>query len=294
MTEDREFHPAREADVETLAEPLVRALEDARGPVLIVTGAGVSAASGIRTFRGPEPGALWRENDVALATVAYFERDPVGQIAWYLERFAALDTARPNPGHHAILEIERHLASERTPALLVTQNIDTLHEQAGSRQPIKVHGTGDRLRCSARGCSLGAPSGSISRSSVDIESFREAPAAATLPRCPKCRAPLRPHVLFFDEYYTEHDDYRFVEVEGAARDAELMIFVGTSFAVGVTSLLLEAGAERSVPMFSIDPAGSRAPAFARVQGLAAAAEVLLPAVAARLRGPHRGAEGSGE
>ncbi len=294
MTADRKPGPPRDADIESLAEPLIHAVKNSRGLILIVTGAGVSAASGIRTFRGSEPGALWRENDVALATADYFERDPVGHLAWYLERFAALDTARPNPGHHAIVEIERHLASEQTPTLLVTQNIDTLHEQAGSRNPIKVHGTGDRLRCSGRHCSLGSPSGSISRSSVDLESFREAPAAATLPRCPRCHAPLRPHVLFFDEYYTEHDDYRYVEVERAARDAELMLFVGTSFAVGVTSLLLEAGAERSVPMFSIDPAGSRAPAFVPVQGLAAAAEALLPAVAAGLRGPRRGVKGVGE
>jgi NAD-dependent deacetylase len=262
--------------------------------LLIVTGAGVSSASGIRTFRGPEPGAIWREHDIALATVEYFERDPVGQLSWYLERFSALDSARPNPAHHAIADIERHLDSDERPVLLVTQNIDTLHEQAGSSRMIKVHGTGDRLRCGGHGCPLGSPSGSIPRSSVDIGAFRDAPSAATLPRCPRCGAPLRPHVLFFDEYYAEHRDYRYSEVERAAAKAAIMLFAGTSFAVGVTTLLLEAGARRSIPMFSVDPAGGRAPGFAPVQVLAAPAETLLPAVADSIRDASRELEGTGE
>jgi NAD-dependent deacetylase len=249
---------------------------------LVVTGAGISAASGIATFRGSEPDAVWSQNDVAVATEETFWRDPVGQLAWYLGRFAAVETAQPNAGHDALAALERRLAEADRRFLLVTQNIDTLHERAGSKRLIKVHGTSDRLRCGRAGCALGAPLGSISRQRVDLASFRRTPGFATLPRCPRCATPLRPHVLFFDEYYTDHADYRFAEVEAASQEAELVIFVGTSFSVGVTSLLLQAGARQGAKMFSVDPGAPRLPRMTAVEPLRAPAEDLLPAVVVAL------------
>jgi NAD-dependent deacetylase len=251
---------------------------------LVVTGAGVSAASGISTFRGSEPNAVWRQHDVTMATAATYRLDPVGQLAWYCERFAAVDGARPNAGHHALARIEELRSAAGAPTLLVTQNVDTLHEQAGSRALIKVHGTSDRLRCGSPGCSLGAPAGSIPRSEVDLETFAASPTEACLPRCPLCAAPLRPHVLFFDELYTEHRDFRFAEVEAAAVEAELMLFVGTSFAVGVTHLLLQTGQHRRIPMFSLDPAAEHQSGSIPVRPLAAAAEELLPVAVTALQG----------
>jgi len=267
----------------TYAARLAAAIAASQGPVLAVTGAGVSAASGIRTYRGKEPDAVWRQHDVSMATVATWQRDPVDQLAWYLERFAAVDTAKPNQGHFALAKIERHCL-ERGPGFqLVTQNIDTLHEQAGSRKMIKVHGTGDRLRCGRPGCVLGAPTGSLARAGIEVDAFRDAPGPETLPRCPECDTPLRVHVLFFDEYYSDHDDYRYAEVETVAVEAGMMLFVGTSFAVGVTSLLLQAGAARQIPMFSIDPGGPRLPPGLPVEVMTAPAEDLLPEVEELLR-----------
>lgn len=250
-----------------------------RGPVLVVTGAGISAASGLKTFRGAEPDAIWNRHTVALATAARFHADPVGQLHWYLERFSAVDGARPNPAHRSLVELEA-MADGRFH--LVTQNIDTLHERAGSRRLIKVHGTADRLRCGSTGCPLGAPDGSLPRSDVDVEPFLAEPGPETLPRCPRCASPLRAHVLFFDEFYGEHRDYRFDEVERWIAEAELMLFVGTSFAVGVTHLALTDGGRRRVPMWTIDPAGNRA--AAPVEAVAAPAEVALPRLVERLRG----------
>jgi len=267
-----------------IAAPLVDALRATAGPVLVVTGAGVSAASGISTFRGSEPDAVWRQHDVSMATVAMFDQDPVSQLDWYLERFATVDTAQPNAGHRALAELEREMTDRGARFLLVTQNIDTLHEQAGTRRLIKVHGTADRLRCGRAGCSLAAPSGSISRQEIDFSAFRRAPGAATLPLCKRCGSPLRPHVLFFDEYYSDHDDYRFREVEDAAASAALILFVGTSFAVGVTSLVLQAGTGRNLPMFSVDPAGARLAPIVPIHQLSAPAEALLPLVVEALRG----------
>ncbi|MGB3563859.1 MAG: Sir2 family NAD-dependent protein deacetylase [Thermoanaerobaculia bacterium] len=252
------------------------------GLLLVVTGAGVSRASGIATFRGSEPDAVWKQSDVSLATFDYFRRDPVGQWQWYLKRFEALKSARPNAAHQALVSLERWQRARAGRFRLVTQNIDTLHEEAGSEEMIKVHGTSDRFRCSRAGCSLGSPTGSLPREDVDLSSFLSEPARQTLPACPVCDAPLRAHVLFFDEYYTEHHDYRFAEVEEMAMAADLILFVGTSFAVGVTDLFLQCGGRRSIPMYSVDPAASRSPQWAQLTAFQAPAEELLPAVCRQL------------
>jgi NAD-dependent deacetylase len=262
---------------------LTEALEELEdGLLLVVTGAGVSRASGVATFRGSEPDAVWKQSDVSLATFDYFLRDPVGQWQWYLKRFEALKSARPNAAHQALVALEKWQRKRAGRFQLVTQNIDTLHEEAGSEVMIKVHGTSDRFRCSRAGCSLGSPTGSLPREKVDLGPFLGEPTRQTLPVCPVCKAPLRAHVLFFDEYYTEHHDYRFAEVEEMAMAADLILFVGTSFAVGVTDLFLQCGARRSIPMFSVDPAAARSPQWAQLIALQAPAEELLPAVCRQL------------
>ncbi len=277
-----------------MLERLVREVRaHARGLLLVVTGAGVSAASGIRTFRGNDPDAVWNRDDVSLATAETFRRDPVRQWSWYLTRFAALDGSRPNAAHHALAKLERWQESQGGRFLLVTQNIDGLHARAGSRSLVEVHGSADRLRCSRWGCEHGAPAGSLPRRDVDLAAFRRQPAAEHLPRCPACGALLRAHVLFFDEFYDEHRDFRFAEVCAAADEADLLLFVGTSFAVGVTDLLLGAGLRRRLPMFAVDPAARRPPRPGVVL-LPFAAEEQLPELTARLGGSELGASGAGE
>jgi NAD-dependent deacetylase len=260
------------------AMELAGALEDhLGGRLLIVTGAGISHASGIATFRGSDSGAVWRRDDLELATVGYFLRDPVGQWSWYLERFRAVEGAQPNPGHRALADLERLAEQRGGRTTLVTQNIDTLHEAAGTRRLIKVHGSSDRLRCARTGCSNGAPKGSIPRRGEHFAAFAADPQQAHLPTCAVCGSLLRAHVLFFDEYYQEHQDYRFEEVLAAAESADLVLFVGTSFSVGITDLLLRAVYRRAVPAYSIDPgatAGARPPG---VRTLAQRAEEILPA-----------------
>ena len=254
------------------------------GKVLVVTGAGISSASGIPTFRGNEKGAIWRQHDVEMATFEYFRRDPVGQWAWYLERFASIDGALPNRGHFALRRLQQLVHDLGGDLVLVTQNIDCLHEAAGSRHLIKVHGSSDRVRCSSAGrCELAAPGGSLPRTEVDLEAFRNDPGEATLPRCPRCDAVLRAHVLFFDEYYAEHIDYRFDEVELAARTCDVALFVGTSFSVGVTDLILRQALARGRQAISIDPAGLASGLPDRgILLLAEPAEAALPAICTTL------------
>lgn len=279
--------------VSSVRQRVIETLRAAQaGRLVAVTGAGISRASGIPTFRGSEPGAIWRQHDFEMATFDYFRRDPVGQWTWYLKRFQSIDTAQPNRAHHALRRLGNHLRSRGGDFVLVTQNIDCLHEAAGNRDAIKVHGSSDRLRCSASGqCVLAAPRGSLARREVDLESFRARPTIETLPRCPACNAVLRAHVLFFDEYYAEHLDYRFDEVERAAATCDAVLFVGTSFSVGVTDLVLHEAIRRRRPAISIDPAGltSGLPESA-ILALEEAAEEALPSICDELTGSSDGAE----
>ena len=251
---------------------LAAALEQTRGLVLFVTGAGVSLASGIPTFRGKDPGAIWAKDVTELGTARYFSQQPAGSWTWYLSRFEKVLAVEPNPGHRALVELERWQLARGGKFLVITQNVDPLHEKAGSKELLKVHGSADRVRCSSMGCRLGAPSGSIPRAEIDLAAFLANPIDANVPVCPACGELLRQHVLWFDELYTGHRDYQWSRVLEAASTAQLVVFVGTSLSVGVTQLVLEEARANRVPIFSIDPSARSIPG---VTGIPAAAEVAL-------------------
>lgn len=252
------------------------------GLLLVVTGAGISLASGIPTFRGSDPGAVWKRDVTELGTFRYFQEDPAGSWAWYLERFEKVLSAQPNPAHLALAELERWQIARGGEFLLVTQNIDTLHEQAGSKRLVKVHGSADRVRCSRVGCRLGAPSGSLERSACDFQAFVLDPGLERVPRCPECGAFLRQHVLWFDELYTEHVDYQWERVLTAVDRMHLALCVGTSFAVGFTEAVLQAAFWNGATVAVLDPGEAPVRASRNVVHLRAKAEVLLPAVLERL------------
>jgi len=249
--------------------------------LVVVSGAGISLASGIPTFRGTDPDAVWKKDVTELGTRRYFLEDPVGSWTWYSSRFDVVAGKKPNPAHHALVELERWMVERGRSFVLVTQNIDTLHEDAGSDSLIKVHGSADQVRCSRAGCEHAAPSGSLPRAQVDIAAFTDDPSEITLPRCPSCAAPLRQHVLWFDEMYDEHESYQWQRVLGCSASADLMLFVGTSFAVGVTDLFLGAAIQRGIPAFAIDPGSGSAP-HPHVQMIREPGEQFLPQVCAEL------------
>jgi NAD-dependent deacetylase len=263
-------------DLKESTRLLVEALDDRDGLLLVVTGAGVSLASGIPTFRGTDPDAVWKRDLTELATFAFFASDPVESWRWYLERFDLVRDARPNPAHRALAAIDRARGERGEDFLLVTQNIDTLHEAAGTSRLLKVHGSADRVRCSAIRCRLGAPSGSLPFGRLDIASFQADPSLETLPRCPECEAPLRPHVLWFDEFYGDHDDYQWNRLLGVAAAATTIAFVGTSFSVGVTDIILQNGLATGTTLLSIDPGPHQQP-HSSLRHLAVPAEEVLPA-----------------
>ncbi len=270
----------------TESRRLVAAIEAAQGLIVVLTGAGISLASGIPTFRGSDPGAIWAHDITELATLRYFTADPVGAWRWYRERFLSVLGARPNPAHRALAALERWQAQRRRDFLLVTQNIDTLHERAGSARLVKVHGSADRCRCADPACRLGAVE-SIALDAVDFAEFDRDPRVSAIPSCPACGTPVRPHVLWFDELYVSHADYQWHVVHAGAARIGLLICVGTSLAVGVTSFLQSAAADAGAPVFLVDPGERPRDAHRSMVHVRAKAEDLLPEVAALL-GPSIG------
>lgn len=190
----------------SLPQPSAKLVELLRSeqPVLVLTGAGVSAESGLATFRGP--GGLWGGREpTELATPEAFFADPQTVWRFYAWRREQAAAAEPNAAHRALAALER--ASERM--LLVTQNVDGLHERAGSRDVVRLHGTLWRLRCVGDG-----------REFDDRRmDFDELP-----PRC-ECGARLRPAVVWFGETLPPAEIER---ATVAARQAALVLVVGTS------------------------------------------------------------------
>ena len=261
--------------MESEGRRLVAAIESAQGLIVVLTGAGISLASGIPTFRGSDAGAIWAHDITELATLRYFTSDPAGAWRWYRERFLRVLAARPNQAHHAVATLERWQLQRRRDFLLVTQNIDTLHERAGSTRVLKVHGSADRCRCSDPACRLGAVE-SIALDDVDFADFDRDPRAAAIPSCPACGALVRPHVLWFDELYVSHADYQWHVVDAAAARIRLLICVGTSLAVGVTSFLQSAAADAGAPVFLVDPGERPRDAHRSMVHVRAKAEDYLP------------------
>ncbi len=229
-------------------DELLAALKDPSERVGFLTGAGISVASGIPTFRGSDPGAIWANDVMEKGTRRYFQRDPVGSWSWYLGRFDKVWEVGPNAAHVACHQLE-----EKAGIWLVTQNIDGLHQAAGSTDCIAIHGSASMVRCSAEGCVHGSPRGTLPWPSGAFQAFRSDPGRHTLPTCPACGAYLRPHVLWFDEYYGEHEGYGFRRFQDELPGISTLVFVGTSFSVGITEISLSHCVVGGCRGFVIDP-----------------------------------------
>ncbi|HNM20070.1 MAG TPA: NAD-dependent deacylase [Nitrospira sp.] len=190
--------------------------------VTVLTGAGISADSGVPTFRGAD--GLWRHYRAEdLATPEAFARDPRLVWEWYNWRRELIATKRPNPAHEAVASMEQRFKQ----FWLITQNVDGLHGDAGSRQLSEIHGNLWKVRCTR--CR-------------DIVENRDVPIAM-LPLCRSCGGLLRPHIVWFGESLAEEDLDRSA---AALQSSDVCLIVGTSGmvypAAGFGAIAKQAGA----------------------------------------------------
>jgi NAD-dependent deacetylase len=200
-------------------------------PCVALTGAGVSTESGIPDFRSPT--GIWAQFDPRVyGSLGAFRRDAAKVWRFYAPRFSMLTEAEPNRAHRALAELER-LGFLET---VVTQNIDLLHERAGSGNVVEVHGS---IRTSS------CPSCGGRYPLAEVVPLIEAGDGA--PRCPECEAILKPDVVFFDEFLPEDAIDRAFEL---AERARLLLVVGSSLEVypvaGLPFATLEAGGKVAV------------------------------------------------
>ena len=244
-----------------LARSIVQVIENASS-IAVLTGAGISAESGVATFRGKE--GLWSKfRPEELANVKAFLSNPEMVWEWYQHRRDVLATVKPNPAHHALAEWESLAAS----FTLATQNVDGLHRMAGSHNILELHGNIRTNRCQTCG----------KESADETLNF-----TAQVPICASCAGLLRPAVVWFGEYLPERELQAAFD---AARHCDLFLSIGTSSqvypAAALPEIALEAGA--AVIEVNIEETPLTVLATCHLRGLAGK---ILPELVALYRQSH--------
>jgi len=219
--------------------------------IVILTGAGISAESGIDTFR--DGGGLWEQHRVEdVATPEAYARDPDLVLRFYDMRRAAIQTKAPNAAHLALARLEAEWEGEFT---LITQNVDDLHDRAGSRSLIHMHGEHLSVWCEACDARSRWAGGLIER-----------------PPCPACGArALRPDIVWFGEM-----PYRMEEIYAAVREADIFVSIGTSGAVYPAAGLVRAAREMGAHCVELNLERSQGSAWFHETRLGRAGKVVPP------------------
>jgi NAD-dependent deacetylase len=198
--------------------------------IAVLTGAGVSAESGIPTFRDAQTGLWTQYRPEDLATPEAFQRNPQLVWDWYAWRRAIVARARPNPGHYALAEMQR-----RAPRLtLITQNIDGFHQLAGNTGVLELHGNIGRTKCS--------------RENLVVEQWPDTDEVP--PSCPHCGAHLRPDVVWFGEALPR----AVLEAAGqAATECDAFLSIGTSSLVEPAASLARSALQYGAAVIEVNP-----------------------------------------
>jgi NAD-dependent deacetylase len=225
---------------------------------VVLTGAGVSAESGVPTFRDAQTGLWAKYRPEDLATPAAFARDPQLVWNWYADRRRNLDNIQPNPGHIALAELQQRLPS----FALITQNVDGLHQRAGNTDVIEFHGNIHRTVCSAIPCP----------GEWQEDDEREPPV------CPVCSSLLRPDVVWFGEGIPATAMQDSID---ALEGCDLFISIGTSAVVYPAAGLAAMAAEQGATVAEINPEATPLSSEADIV-IAAPSGAALPEILAAL------------
>ncbi len=234
---------------------LLRQAIDEAANVTVLTGAGISAESGVPTFRGKD--GLWRNFSAGeLATPGAFARDPQLVWKWYDWRRSIISQSQPNAGHFALAELQRRKNGATTAFTLITQNVDGLHDRAGSEHPLKLHGDLWYLRCLECG---------------KIEKNDEVPLPELPPRCSACKGLIRPAVVWFGEPLPE------IEWDLATKASErggIFMAIGTSAVVYPAAALAGVAYGKGAKLVVINPEPTPLDSLAQWVLRGAAGEIL--------------------
>jgi len=242
----------------TIPAELLQRLAGAKS-VTVLTGAGVSAESGVPTFRDAQTGLWAKFSAEELATPRAFRRDPRLVWEWYEWRRKLVAGAKPNPAHVALAEMERGFPRFH----LVTQNVDGLHQRAGSRRVIELHGNIMRTKCSEEG--------------TIVSSWKE--TGDVPPKCPACGGWLRPDVVWFEEAMPEAE---MEEATSASRHCDVFFSIGTSTVVYPAAALPSEALRSGATVVEVNPQPTPLTAQAHF-ALAGVAGVVLPELVKALK-----------
>jgi NAD-dependent deacetylase len=239
---------------------------------MVLTGAGISAESGLSTFRDPQTGYWSHFNPEDLASRRGFERDPGRVWSWYAVRRQAAARAQPNPGHLALAALQEYYPE----LVVVTQNVDGLHQKAGSRDVVELHGNIRRVLCFEE------------RTPVDYSDPAELGAEQVeaiergewldVPLCPRCGGLLRPDVVWFGEMLPRA---ALARAEAVADTCEVCFVVGTSAIVYPAAALPQTARTAGALIVEVNPEETELTPLADLSLCGKAGEV-LPHLAARI------------
>lgn len=209
----------------------------------VLTGAGISAESGVPTFRGKD--GYWVKggrnyHPMDLATYSMFRKDPETVWEWYHHRRQRYAEVRPNSGHYAIVELEQLFEKQGRQFHLVTQNVDGLHLRAGSNPETSyhIHGEISYMRCAGE---------------CEHKTYPIPEGTTGVPNCPEgCGANARPHVLWFDETYNEHY-FKFNSSLHLADEIDALMFVGTELQTNLPYQVVAQAIRRGIPVVEVNP-----------------------------------------
>ena len=252
-----------------IANKLIDQVNSAKA-ITVLTGAGISAESWIPTFREAQTGLWARYNPEELATPQAFQANPKLVWEWYLWRRGLIAEAAPNPGHIALAELEARHPQLGSRFTLITQNVDGLHQQAGSKNIIKLHGNINREKCFD--CDRPNP-----------KSFDWQPTTGEIPRCEHCGGLLRPDVVWFGEGLPPTAIQTAWE---AAENCNVFFSIGTSALVQPAASLPMVALQNEAIVIEINSAQTPLTNYATFSIQGAAGEV-LPRLLTKLKFPGK-------